>query len=103
MLPCKKIYIDSKFKTSDSKSTSDFKFELKETNPGTFDIVAKSGGKNDMVKITFNVDDPDGKKVTRSEKINNVETYTAVQIKQQYGDYQGNKSYEEALKAKELI
>ena len=28
-------------------------------------------------------------KVTRSEKINNVETYTAVQIKQQYGDYQG--------------
>ena len=77
------------------------KFELRETNPGTFDIVAKSGGKNDMVKITFNVDDPDGKKVTRSEKINNVETYTAVQIKQQYGDYQGNKSYEEALKAKE--
>ena len=31
MLPCKKIYIDSKFKTPDSKSTSDFKFELKET------------------------------------------------------------------------
>ena len=65
------------------------KFELRETNPGTFDIVAKSGGNNDMVKITFNVDDPDGKKVTRSEKINNVETYTAVQIKQKYGDYQG--------------
>ena len=77
------------------------KFELRETNPGTFDIVAKSGGNNDMIKITFNVDDPDGKKVTRSEKINNVETYTAVQIKQKYGDYQGNKSYEEALKAKE--
>ena len=54
-----------------------------------------------MVKITFNVDDPDGIKVTRSEKVNNVETYTAVQIKQQYGDYQGDKSYEEALKAKE--
>ena len=31
MLPVKKIYIDSKFKTPDSKSTSDFKFELKET------------------------------------------------------------------------
>ena len=31
MLPAKKIYIDSKFKTPDSKSTSDFKFELKET------------------------------------------------------------------------
>lgn len=77
------------------------KFELRETNPGTFDIVAKSGGKDDMVKITFNVDDPDGIKVTRSEKVNNVETYTAVQIKQQYGDYQGDKSYEEALKAKE--
>ena len=31
MLPVKNIYIDSKFKTPDSKSTSDFKFELKET------------------------------------------------------------------------
>lgn len=31
MLPCKKIYIDSKFRTKDSKSTSDFKFELNET------------------------------------------------------------------------
>ena len=31
MLPVKKIYVDSKFKTSDSKSTSDFKFELKES------------------------------------------------------------------------
>ena len=31
MLPVKKIYIDSKFKTPDSKSTSDFKFELKES------------------------------------------------------------------------
>ena len=77
------------------------KFELRETNTGTFDIVAKSGTKNDMVKITFNIDDADGKIVTRSEKINNVETYTAVQIKQKYGDYLGNKSVEEALKAKE--
>ena len=31
MLPVKNIYVDSKFKTSDSKSTSDFKFELKES------------------------------------------------------------------------
>ena len=31
MLPVKKIYVDSKFKTSDRKSTSDFKFELKES------------------------------------------------------------------------
>ena len=31
MLQVKKIYVDSKFKTSDSKSTSDFKFELKES------------------------------------------------------------------------
>ena len=31
MLPVKNIYIDSTFKTPDSKSTSGFKFELKET------------------------------------------------------------------------
>ena len=31
MLPLKKIYLDSKFKTSDSRSTSDFKCELKES------------------------------------------------------------------------
>ena len=31
MLPVKKIYIDSKYRTQDSKSTSDFKFELKES------------------------------------------------------------------------
>ena len=31
MLPVKKIYVDSKYKTPDSKSTSDFKFELKES------------------------------------------------------------------------
>ena len=77
------------------------KFKAVPTNNGTFDIVAISGSKNDMIKITFNVDDPDGKIVTRAEKINNVETYTAVQLKQKYGDYQGNKSIEEALKAKE--
>ena len=28
MLPVKKIYIDSKYKTSDSKSDSNFKFQL---------------------------------------------------------------------------
>ncbi len=39
--------------------------------------------------------------VTRLKKSSNVETYTAVQLKQKYGDYQGNKSIEEALKAKE--
>ena len=31
MLPVKKIYVDSKYKTPDSKSTSDFRFELKES------------------------------------------------------------------------
>jgi hypothetical protein len=77
------------------------KFELRENNKGTFDIVAKNGTQNDMVKITFNVDDPDGKIISRKDKINNVETYTAVQIKQKFGDYQGNQAIEEALKAKE--
>ena len=31
MLPVKKIYIDNKFRAPDSKSSSYFKFELKET------------------------------------------------------------------------
>ena len=31
MLPIKKVYVDSKFKTKDSKSDSNFKFELPST------------------------------------------------------------------------
>ena len=77
------------------------KFKIRQTANGTFDIVANNGSGEDMIKITFNVDDPDLEVVSRSDSVGNKERYTAIQLEEKYGKYQGNKSIDQALKAKD--